>query len=77
MYTSTNTAPTLVTNGNSVSVASPQQRTPDDISKYLTEMGFNRSYLDANELWSRPNISGYFTWEQAVAYCLVKPWLNP
>ena len=77
MYTSTNTVPALVTNGGSISVVSPQQRTPDDISKYLMGMDFNRSYLNANELWSRPNINGYFTWEQAVAYCLVKPWLNP
>ena len=75
MYTTTNIAPTLVTNSGSVSITASHQMTPNDVAKYLEGMDFQRTYSSGTELWYRPNISGYFTWEQAVAYCLVKPWL--
>lgn len=75
MYTSTNTAPTLITNSGSVAVSSPHQVTPNDVAEYLGSMDFKRIYSNGADLWQRPHMSGYFTWEQAVAYCLVKPWL--
>ena len=75
MYTTTNTTPTLVTNSGSVSITASHQMTPNDVAKYLMNMDFQRTYSNGTELWCRPHVSGYFTWEQAVAYCLVKPWL--
>lgn len=56
-----------------------RRRTPDDIQKYLRDMGWSEySSQDGDWMYARADIgSGYFmTWEQAVTYCLVKPYLE-
>jgi len=76
MYTSANTAPMLTVAGSSVSITQPNQITPSDVAIYLRNMDFQPTASAGVDLWYRSNMSGYFTWEQAVAYCLVKPWLS-
>ena len=75
MHTSTNTAPTLTVNGNSVSIQSSYQKTPEDVRTYLVKMEWFPMSSNGGDIWSRQHQTGYFTWEQAVAYTLVKPWL--
>ena len=75
MHTSTNTAPTLIANGNTVSIQTSYQTTPNDVGEYLNKMEWIRMSSNGGDIWCRPHRSGYFTWEQAVAYTLVKPWL--
>lgn len=75
MHTSTSIVPTLTTNGNSVSIQTPYQTTPSDIRAYLVKMEWTPITSNGGEIWYRPQQQGYFTWEQAVAYTLVKPWL--
>jgi hypothetical protein len=55
----------------------PYQNTPKDVYEYLKEMDFVHTSSSSGDLWMHKKTSGYFTWEQAVAYCLVKPFLNP
>jgi hypothetical protein len=54
----------------------PMQTTPNDVANYLGRMDFTRMHSNNTDLWQRKNQAGYMTWEQAVAYCLVKPWLT-
>ncbi len=55
----------------------PYQNTPEDVYRYLVDMGFIPTTGHSGDLWARKGTNGYFTWEQAVAYCLIKPFLNP
>ena len=55
----------------------PYQNTPRDVFNYLKEMDFTHSSSPGGDLWKRNGTTSYFTWEQAVAYCLIKPFLNP
>lgn len=69
--------------GNDIAItatAQPRWRyTPTDVQEYLQSMGWT-SYTasDGDWMYSRADIgSGRFmTWEQAVTYCLVKPFLT-
>lgn len=89
MYQVTTTTPEIKLNTalgpthNDISItaiAQPRWRmTPADVQEYLTSMGWT-SYTAADGDWmyTRADIgSGKFmTWEQAVTYCLVKPFLQ-
>lgn len=68
----TGTMPTV-----STAVRMPYQNTPEDVYKYLKEMDFIHTTSNSGDLWMRKGTTSYFTWEQAVAYCLIKPFLNP
>ena len=58
-------------------VHEPHQYTPEDVAKYLMRMDCIRVGTSKGEMWQRiDNPSCYLTWEQAVVYCLVKPWLT-
>ena len=70
MYITTNTNPAVTS-----SVSMPQLQTPPDVERYLRRMDFQSSYGNNGMMWKRSDITGYMTWEQAVVYCLVKPWL--
>lgn len=59
----------------SATVSVPQQVTPNDVAGYLDKMDFTRLHTSTGEMWRRRGMNGYMTWEQAVVYCLVKPWL--
>ena len=75
------TANTASTNGTlpniTTSIRMPYQNTPEDVYKYLKEMDFIHTTCTTGDIWMRKGTSSYFTWEQAVAYCLIKPFLNP
>jgi hypothetical protein len=62
---------------NSIQLRMPYQNTPLDVYKYLREMDFVHTTSSSGDMWMRKGTSEYFTWEQAVAYCLIKPFLNP
>jgi hypothetical protein len=62
---------------NSVELRMPHQLTPVDVYKYLQEMDFIHTTGKGGDLWMKKNTDAYFTWEQAVVYCLIKPFLNP
>jgi len=48
--------------------------TPDPVTKYLKEM----EWYQMNHRWWHKELPGaYLTWEQAVVYCLVRPFFNP
>lgn len=64
-------------NSNSVQLRMPYQNTPEDVYKYLKEMDFIHTTSNQGDMWMRKNTTEYFTWEQAVTYCLIKPFLNP
>ena len=54
------------------------RRTPADIQEYLQSMGWTPyTAADGDWMYTRADIgSGNFmTWEQAVTYCLAKPFL--
>ena len=57
-------------------VRMPYQNTPEGIFKYLKEMDFIHTTSQSGDIWMRKGTTEYFTWEQAVAYCLIKPFLN-
>ena len=68
-------------NGLSIhATAYPRWRhTPDDVQEYLQGMGWTAySAADGDWMFSRADIGPerYMTWEQAVTYCLVKPFLT-
>lgn len=52
-----------------------QSYTPEDVANYLGRMEFHRMHTSLGDMWQRKGQNGYMTWEQAVVYCLVKPWL--
>ena len=70
MYVTTNTNPATSTN-----ITMPQLHTPPDVQAYLVRMEFVPIYGNNGMMWKRTGKDGYMTWEQAVVYCLVKPWL--
>ena len=54
------------------------RHTPAGIQEYLTSMGWT-SYSASDGDWMYQRLdagTGYMTWEQAVTYCLVKPFLT-
>ena len=64
------------TNTITAEVRMPPQTTPFDVHEYLMQMGFSSiANGGVGAVWTRGG--GYYTWEQAVAYCLIKPFLNP
>lgn len=58
----------------------PNSITPNDIAEYLVCMNWGRHTVGTKEYWRQNDCTsstyGYFTWEQAVAYCIVRPFLN-
>ena len=88
MYDNTTTTPEISlntaigSNHNDVSItatAQPRWRhTPAGIQEYLTSMGWTAySASDSDWMYQRLDAgTGYMTWEQAVTYCLVKPFLQ-
>ena len=60
----------------SATISMPQQITPNDVANYLMKMDFDRLHTNTGDVWQRKGQAGYMTWEQAVVYCLVKPWLE-
>lgn len=58
------------------SVNMPHQQTPSDIAQYLAKMDFSKYIYGTQEYWQPKGSAGYMTWEQAVTYCLIKPWLT-
>jgi hypothetical protein len=70
MYITANTNPATTTN-----ITMPQLQTPPDVERYLRRMDFDSIYGNNSLMWKRKDFTGYMTWEQAVVYCLVKPWL--
>ena len=76
-WTTTNTSSgSNVMPAASAHVQMPYQATPSDVERYLTKMEFEKHWVSSQEYWKRPHQDGYMTWEQAVVYCLVKPWLE-
>lgn len=73
--------PTIVHTANSTNTVTtqirmPEQTTPFDVHEYLLQMDFSPTVFGNGVVaWTRGG--NYYTWEQAVAYCLVKPFLNP
>lgn len=59
-------------------VRTTQSTTPPDVIEYLKCMGWERSVNSNADYWIRRENTpyGYFTWEQAVVYCMVKPFLE-
>jgi hypothetical protein len=89
MYNTTTTTPEINLfsgygpNNQSLSIqaqAVPRRRTtPEDVRKYLVDMGWAAySAPDGDWMYSRADIGfqNFMTWEQAVTYCLVKPFLE-
>lgn len=76
-FTTNTTSTSGVLPNVSASMRMPYQNTPEDVYKYLKEMDFIHTTSQSGDLWMRSGTTSYFTWEQAVAYCLIKPFLNP
>lgn len=75
-WTTTNSGTTIPSNLMPQATVSTQQSyTPPDVANYLMRMDFTRTHGSLGEMWMRKDKAGYMTWEQAVVYCLVKPWL--
>ena len=78
MYSTSHTSPSVTVTMPAVAnatVSMPQLITPPDIHAYLIRMDCVPSYGSSGTMWQRAGKEGYMTWEQAVVYCLVKPWL--
>lgn len=57
----------------------PAEVTPEPIRKYLLDAGWSEQFNFDRTYYRNYNditITGYFTWEQAVAWSLVKPFLG-
>ena len=55
------------------------RHTPTDVQEYLQSMGWTSySASDGDWMYARADIGAgrFMTWEQAVTYCLVKPFLT-
>lgn len=89
MYKTTTTAPEIrlepftgANNGDvaiSARIIPRLKATPPDIRKYLTDMGWSAySGSEGDSMFNRGDIGygNYMTWEQAVTYCLIKPFLE-
>lgn len=85
MFSTSHTVGTITNNATSVTIPAgtitsayipPHQVTPGDVGQYLQRMDFTRIQSNNTDLWQRKGQAGYMTWEQAVAYCLIKPWLT-
>lgn len=88
MYDTTTTTPEIRMHtgfgatGDEMAIAATaiprRRRTPESIQEYLHSMGWiPYTASDGDWMYARADIgSGHFmTWEQAVTYCLVKPFL--
>jgi hypothetical protein len=78
MYSTTNTNPTVTLTqpaAVTTTVTLPTITTPPDVRAYLSRMDFEAVSSSSGYVWFRSDVGGYMTWEQAVVYCLVKPWL--
>lgn len=70
------TIPLNINNQHTVLSGSVQVEhiTPDPVAKYLEEMEWYRM----GHRWGHKEIpNAYLFWEQAVAYCLIRPFFNP
>lgn len=89
MYDKTTTTPEITLHtglgvqGKDIAItASAQPRwrhTPADVQEYLQSMGWTPyTASDGDWMYSRADIGAgrFMTWEQAVTYCLVKPFLT-
>ena len=75
-WTTTNSSNTIPANlMPTATVSVPHHYTPEDVSNYLGRMDFVRMHTSTGDMWQHKDHNGYMTWEQAVVYCLVKPWL--
>lgn len=55
----------------------PADQVPADINQYLVQHGWIQTYAHDKPYWQKAEAGyGYFTWEQAVAWSLVKPFLG-
>lgn len=53
--------------------------TPEKVQEYLKDMGWSAySASDGDWMFSHQDVGfgNYMTWEQAVTYCLIKPFLH-
>lgn len=89
MYNSTTTVPEVKletfsgANKGDIAISArivPHLRTtPSDVQKYLSDMGWAPySAPEGDWMYYRQDIGhgNYMTWEQAVTYCLIKPFLE-
>jgi hypothetical protein len=76
-FTTNTTSNTGMMPNINTSIRMPYQNTPDGIFQYLKEMDFMHTTGHNGDIWQRKGTTEYFTWEQAVVYCLIKPFLNP
>jgi hypothetical protein len=64
----------------SVNISSaPAEVVPLEIHEYLRDMGFSSQYHEGKYYFSRVDKQGswvYMSWSEAVAYCLIKPFLG-
>ena len=75
-WTTTNTGTTIPSGVMPTATVSVQQQyTPTDVADYLGRMDFKRVHTATGDAWRTASMDGFMTWEQAVVYCLVKPWL--
>ena len=77
IYSTTGTSNTSILPTINTEIRMPYQITPEGVFKYLKEMDFVHTSSLSGDIWMRKGTTEYFTWEQAVAYCLIKPFLNP
>jgi hypothetical protein len=77
VYSTTGTSTTSILPNINTEIRMPYQITPEDVFKYLKEMDFIHTATQSGDMWMRKGTTEHFTWEQAVAYCLIKPFLNP
>lgn len=88
MYKTTTTTPEIqLTTTNTydsgttlrATVMARHRSTPEKIQEYLKDMGWSAySASDGDWMFSHQDVGfgNYMTWEQAVTYCLIKPFLE-
>jgi NADH:ubiquinone oxidoreductase subunit C len=76
IYSTTGTSNSSTMPSINAEIRMPYQNTPADVYKYLKEMDFIHTTSLSGDIWMRKGTTEYFTWEQAVVYCLIKPFLN-
>ena len=76
VYSTIGTSTTSILPNINTEIRMPYQITPEDVFKYLKEMDFVHTTSLSGDMWMHKGTNSYFTWEQAVTYCLIKPFLN-
>lgn len=76
IYSTTGTSNSSTMPSINAEIRMPYQNTPRDVYEYLKQMDFIHTTSADGDLWQRKDKPEFFTWEQAVAYCLIKPFLN-